>query len=464
MTEPNDHGPFEVRIEPLAGSRGSAARARIVAVLGVAFVSGAIGLAVMSREAGRQLGGPTSTRSDAAATLAASQRPAIEPSLAGAGRVERLLAVDDVALRGAPFVDLLVRAGDDLRIERWESGRGRDLLRTVPDVFAGWTEASAVPVLSPDGAHVLALHRAEVSDDDEARLVAADGAIVWQSDDVESHSKAIWAADGRAVVVAAQSMAWHVVSIGRDGDAMARRVSLAAGQLGPTGSELRPLPLGFSADARWIYGDFVTPEPRTMSRPFRVAVDGSVIQFNTTLGVGRPDGLTPDPDTIDQRLIDPFTGRVAQVRPSTDPSRRLAIEVRNPDNGLAFIVDDDNPVGLLWADAGDLFVLSTDSIPMFNRSALTRIGPDGVAGLPVLELGPTAGSGLLGYRDGHIALVVTVSQPEVALQLVLVDIADPGRISAIPVPADLMVTAIVLRSSIAFDPPGPAVKREPSDP
>lgn len=460
MTEPNDHGPFEVRIEPLAGSRGSGARARLVAVLGVAFVSGAIGLAVMSRGAGRQLGGPTSAGSDAAATLAASQQPAIEPSLAGAGRVERLLAVDDVALLGAPFVDLLVRAGADLRIERWQAGSGRDLLRTLPDVFAGWTEASAVAVLSPDGAYVLALHRAEVSDDDEARLVAADGAIVWQSDDIEAESKAIWAPDGRTVVVAAQAMAWHVVSIGRDGEAMVRRVSLAAGQLGP-GSEPRPLPLGFSADARWIYGDFVTPEPRTMSRPFRVAVDGSVIQFNATLGVGRPDGLTPDPDTIGQRLVDPLTGRVAHVRPSTDLSRRLTIEVRNPDNGLAFIVDDDAPVGLVWADAGDLFVLSTDSFPMSNRSALTRIGLDGVAGLPVLELGPTAGGGLLGYRDGHIALVVTVSQPEVAFQLVLVDIGDPGRISAIRVPADLAVTAVVLRSSIASGPPSPALTGEP---
>jgi hypothetical protein len=98
---------------------------------------------------------------------------------------------------------------------------------------------------------------------------------------------------------------------------------------------------------------------------------------------------------------------------------------------------------------------------MSNRSALTRIGPDGVAGLPVLEFGPTAGGGLLGYRDGHIALVVTVSQPEVAFQIVLVDIADPGRISAVRVPADLAVTAVVLRSSIAFDPPGPAVSGEP---
>jgi hypothetical protein len=218
------------------------------------------------------------------------------------------------------------------------------------------------------------------------------------------------------------------------------------------------LPLGFSADGRWIYGGFVSPELGTFNSPFRVARDGPRIEWSTTLGVGRRDGLVPVQDSLGQRLVDPTTGRIANWRINSNISGGPpTIEVRRPDNGFDFLVHAATPIGSAWGRAGDLFILSADSLLFPKQSVVVRYGVDGVESEPLIEIGPVTGTGLLGYRDGFIGLGITVTRPEVASQIVLVDVADSTRRTALALPTEMteLMTAIRLRPAAAFAPATP---------
>jgi hypothetical protein len=113
------------------------------------------------------------------------------------------------------------------------------------------------------------------------------------------------------------------------------------------------------------------------------------------------------------------------------------LEVREADSAFAFEVDVATPLGSAWGGDGSLYVLSADS-PLFpDRVTLARVGPDGSLGEPLLEIGAITTASLLDVRDGYAAIVVWTSRPDVALQLVLVNLADPSRITARSLPEDL---------------------------
>jgi hypothetical protein len=71
-----------------------------------------------------------------------------------------------------------------------------------------------------------------------------------------------------------------------------------------------------------------------------------------------------------------------------------------------------------------------------NRATLAPVDADGLAGEPVVVTGPITGAGLLGIRAGYAAFALWATTPEVTAQIIVVDLADPSRISALGVAPD----------------------------
>jgi hypothetical protein len=203
------------------------------------------------------------------------------------------------------------------------------------------------------------------------------------------------------------------------------------------------VPLGFSADGRWIYGSVVSPQLGMLFAEFRVATGTDRVEPVADLRVGKPDGLVPQPGTLGGRLIDPQSGRIADWRINSDTtSGPPTIEVRGPDDGFLFAIEDSTPIGSQWGDDGGLYVLTADALLFPDRTTLTRFGPDGTAGRPIIETGPIGGAGLIGVRDGFAGIVNVVNRPASAAQLLLVDVRDAARATAIPLPADRLATIV----------------------
>jgi hypothetical protein len=178
---------------------------------------------------------------------------------------------------------------------------------------------------------------------------------------------------------------------------------------------------------------------------FRVAIGDDRVEAVMDLRVGRPDGLVPLPGTLGGRLVDPLTGRIANWRINSDTtSGPPTVEVRGPDAGFLFAVRESTPIGSEWGDGGGLSVLSADALLFPDRAMLTRFDPDGTAGPPIVETGPIAGAGLVGIRDGFAAIVSVVNRPRSAAQLLLVDVHDPARTTAIGLPTDQFSSIIAV--------------------
>ncbi len=103
------------------------------------------------------------------------------------------------------------------------------------------------------------------------------------------------------------------------------------------------------------------------------------------------------------------------------------------------------PLGSAWGGDGGLYVLAADSPIYPERTWLRRYGSDGTAGPPLLETGPIAGAGLIGVRDGFAALGITVGRPEAAAQVVLVDVADSSRTTALPLAEEELGRVVAVR-------------------
>ena len=197
------------------------------------------------------------------------------------------------------------------------------------------------------------------------------------------------------------------------------------------------MPLGRSADGRWIYGGVVSPELGMFVGMFRVAVDGKRVERVPDLGVGRRAGLRPEPGTVGGRLVDSTSGRVANWRVNADTTGGPpTLEVRNPDSSLAFVVDVPTPLGSGWDQDGSWYVLSAESQLYADHAELTRFDRDGAPSQVILETGPITGAVLLAVHDGCAVLVLWATKPDVASQIVLVDLADPSRITALPIPTE----------------------------
>ena len=449
MSEPADHGPYAVPLEALAGSRANGRRAGMVAIAILTIVGSAIGLARLSD------GGPAGPARSAAAAGRSPDPRGVEsmaPAATGIGRVEQLIGAPDRPLVGAPEVTLSERAGPDLgdlRIRSWATGHGLTTVRIIPRALAGLATEPIFPVLSPDRRRVLVL---VLNTDvgvaaDRARLVDSDGAVLWTGDGIAAASGALWSADGRLVVTAGQPRRWHLVSIGPSGRALDRVVSLPGdvflpnptpiGSISLPDIEARTVPVGFSADGRWIYGGVISPQLGLLIGEFRVSLDGIRVERVLDFRVGQRDGLVPQPGTLGTRTVDPLTGRTATRRVGGDTSGYPGtVEVRNPDAGFAFLVPSVATLGVEWGSDGGLYALTADSPVLPSWTRLVRVGRDGVSGQPILETGPVARSFLVGVRDRFAAIATFVTRPAVSGQVLLVDVDDPTRIAAVGLPVD----------------------------
>jgi hypothetical protein len=434
MADPSATGPFEVPVGRLPDGRGQRRRAALGILTIVAVLGSAIGLA---RLADQPAALPSPSRV-AAAPSAASAAPSLRPVTP---RVERLLDAPNRALAGAPSVHLVEQHGTDLRVVDWTPGASLVVASTIQRAFAA--DPAAVPIIAPGEDRV-----ALVSDSGDggarggrARIVDGDGTVIWSSADIAARSGALWSSDGNLTVLAGMGRTWHLVSVG-DGKARDRPVTLPfdvflpqplpPGWLTFPGEDPRTVPLGFSGDGRWTYGGTVSPRLGSLLSSFRVAIDGSTVEAVRDLGVGRPDGLAPEPGTVGGHIVDPVNGRIATTRLDPDTTGRPpTLEIRNPDAGLAFVVDQTTLLGFEWDGSGGLVVLTADA-PLFpDRVVLDLRDPNGDPGGPLIETGSVASAGLIGVRDGYAVLVVSAYRPDPASQLVIVDLADPTRIAAV---------------------------------
>ena len=437
-------------MERLPNDRRDGRRAAFAAVLIVAVVGGAVGLARWTPDDTGVQPRPSEPSAAPVASViaAASDGPSAAPRRSTAPRIERLLALPDRALEGGPTIDLVEQDGLDLRVLRWTPGAGLAPIGT----FRGAVEEPnqpVVPVLAPGRERVVLL----LSENPPrpgvpvvtARVVDAAGSLLWTGDDIALESGVLWAADGSLVAIAANGRRWHLIAFARDGRVRDRVVELPGeiflpppipiGSIGVPRVVPRTVPLGFSANGNWIYGGIVSPELGLIGE-FRVAPDGGRVERVDDLGVGRRDGLVPVPGTAGGQLVDPVLGRIANWRVSPNANGHQTLEIRDPDGALAFTVDAGVPLGSGWDADGSLYLLAADAVVSANRATLAPVDADGLAGEPVVVTGPITGAGLLGIRAGYAAFALWATTPEVTAQIIVVDLADPSRISALGVAPD----------------------------
>jgi hypothetical protein len=460
MTGPRDEGRYEAPLERLAGASSSARRARIAVAAVTVVVGSAVGLAIVSGEPASLRASPpprgaavVGSRSPSAS---GSGRPAPATTRPSSNRSEQLLDVPNRSLDGVPHAVLVERSGLDLQILGWTPGAGLTTVTTIPAAIAEPDSTNVIAVPAPDSRRIMVLSLGS-SDDagDHGRLLTSSGGVLWEGDGLTAVSGALWSDDGRMVVTSGRPRRWHVVTIDKAGVATDRIVHLPSevylpmpipiGSLSLSGAEPRTLPLGFSADGQWIYGGVVSPQLGIMIGEFRVGTGNGQVETVMDLRVGRPDGLVPQPGTLGGRLVDPLTGRIANWHINSDTSGGPpTVEVRGPDAGFLFAVKDATPIGSAWGDDGGLYVLSADALLFPDRTTLTRFGPDGTGGPPILETGPIAGSGLVSIRSGFAAVVSVVNRPKQAAQLLLVDVHDPARATAIALSPDQVASIIAI--------------------
>jgi hypothetical protein len=449
MTTPGPDERFEVPVERLARGRRDGRRAALAAMTIVAVVGTALGLARWTSDAGIGTPGesPAPNGSEAARAVASAPADRVAPRRSAGPRIERLLDLPDRALDGAPHLLLVEQDGSDLRLLRWTAGGGLTQVTTIPGATAGLT-GPVGPLISRSADRIVVL-----SQDDRpgsvagaARLVDLRGTILWTGDDVEVQSGAVWSSDDRQVVIAGQGRQWHLVSVADAGRAADRVVALPGEIFLPSPTPIgsisiprvapRTVPLGYSADGRWIYGGIVSRELGIVVGEFRVSRDGRRVERVMDVGVGRDDGLSPEPGTLGGRIVDPATGRVANWLVNVASTGRApTLEVREPDSAFAFALDVGSPLGSEWVGDGSLVVLSSDSALFPDALTLARVDGDGSVGSPILETGPVNGGTLLGVRGGFASMAVATATPDAAAQVVLVDIDDPARAAALLLPS-----------------------------
>ena len=451
MTERRDDGPFEVPVERLAAGRGQRRRALVVGLTLLSMVGGAIGLARLAESNAARASaslGPAVARASASPGPSSSG-PSL-PTRSPGRRVEELLDIPNRPLPGAPRLMVVEEDGLDLTIRDWTPGGDLTTVQTVPKAVPA-TDPAVYPVVDAarDQMVLLSLggdsQSGSAPTSGRARLIDRVGHVLWTADGIAAESGAIWSSNGRILVLAGTARRWHVVSINRDGVAKDRLIKLPGEVFLPSPTPIgsisiprldpRTIPLGFSDDGQWAYGGIVSPELGILIGEFRVALDGSKVERVMDLGVGQPDGLVPEPGTLGGRLVDPTSGRIANSRVNSDTTGGPpTLEVRNPDAGFAFVVRGGAPLGSWWGGDGGLYVLTADSQLYPSEADLVRVGPDGTAGPPLLATGPITSAGFIGMLDGYAAVVISVSREGYDAQIVLVNVADPTQVSALPLP------------------------------
>jgi hypothetical protein len=204
------------------------------------------------------------------------------------------------------------------------------------------------------------------------------------------------------------------------------------GSLSPLILEPRTVPLGFSADASWIYGGVISPETGILFGQFRVSSDGEAVETLPDFRVGMNDGLVPRPGTVGTRTVDPSSGRVVSARINGNTLGGPAVvEVRGPDAAHLFTVDAPVTFGVDWGEAGGLYALTAVKQIFPDRVDLARYDADGHPSDPLFSAGTLTSASLVGVRDGYAVVGLLATRPAFDARIVVVDLADPARATAL---------------------------------
>ena len=460
MTTAGPPDRLDVPVERLPVGRGQARRATAVAVGIVAVLGAAFGIARWSETRIAAMASAPPAEVSLASSPPTPTRPPLATMERGGRRIERLVEADRVALPGAPEVTLIERTGDgqhDLRIVVWTPDDARTrVIRRIPHVLPGGADP-VLPLVAPNRRHVL-LFGVDPSGGlgkDTGWLIDDAGTNLWTGDHLAAASGGLWRADSRLLVVTGQPRLWHLIGVDEPGHATETTVTLPGDVYLPypiprgwaTVSALEPrtIPLGFSADGRWIYGGVISPELGILIDEFRVRDDGSAVEKLTDLRVGHRDGLAPRPGTQGVRFVDPVTGRVMTSRINADTTGGpRTVEVRGPDAGFLFAVEGGVTLGAEWGADGGLYALTADALLYPAEVALRRLDESGRSGPPLLTAGPLTGAALIGIRDEYAVIGLLATRPDQAAQLVVVDLVRPERLAALPLDADRELIAASL--------------------
>jgi len=325
----------EVRIDLYRiGPTGTSGRGPVIVGGFLAVLVAVVGLAVFGGRAGD--GEPVSSAAaiasgDATTRPSRSPRPTPVPT----PRPE-LPGLPNDDLPGAPLVVLGMQRGDDLELTAWEAGTDAyAIVGRIPGVMArhseeqpnqdGYTSVDLAPRWGPDGRPPLAaavrfVYESDVSVRSWASIVGPEGPR-WESGEAAFGLQTVWSADGTALAVGGTPV-WTVVRIEPDGTVSTVEVRVAEDP-GPLASgapafdpfSLRlPLPIGFSANGRWLYGAVYHDTAPSFRVAVRVdlAADPPLVE-----AVDRLSGRDPGDRLVSTGYIadtfDPASGRMAEV-------------------------------------------------------------------------------------------------------------------------------------------------------
>jgi len=369
----------EVRIDVYRiGPSGTSGRGPVIVGGFLAVLVAVVGLAVFGGRAGD--GEPASSAAavasgEATARPSRSPRPTPVPTL----RPE-LPGLPNDDLPGAPLVVLGAQRGDDLELTAWEPGDDAfTLVGRLPGIMArhleegpnqdGYTSVDLAPHWGLDGRPPLAaavrfVYESDVRVRSWASIVGPDGPL-WESGEAAFGLQTVWSADGTALVVGGTPV-WSVVRVGPDGTVSTVEVRVAEDPA-PTASgapgfdpfELRlPLPIGFSANGRWLFGAVYHDTSPTFRVAVRVdlAADQPIVEPIDRLPAGDPaDRLVSTSYIADS--FDPATGRMAEITYDRDDPRLRVFEPGATD-GIDPLDLDAGIQGATWLGNDELLLVA----------------------------------------------------------------------------------------------------------
>ena len=343
--------------------------------------------------------------------------------------MESFIPLPNVALADAPTPVLIRRDGDEAEVFGWTAGDA-DLhrVRTFPAAFADFEDGLSQVTLSPDGRALLMItvHPGPGQGPDRARLVTADGGVVWNSDAVISAGiGGVWSTDSAVLALTGAAETIWLVTIDPNGSVTPRAIQVD-GPVGRPSVEPSPstslvVPVGFSEDGRWLYGARRDLADGATTVVVRVAVPDGTVEPVSGVGPAGPGRLDPTA----QSFADPATGRTVRFGPNAaTPGGPPVFEVHESDGSLAFRVEGHVVGGYAWIGDGRLAVVEADALPFPSQVRAVVLNGDGDVEATMLETGAVGGSALLGVVDGHAVLAFFTDQPRWQVQVVLVRLSD----------------------------------------
>jgi hypothetical protein len=346
----------------------------------------------------------------------------------------------NVRLSGSPELVLFQRQGVDLHLLGWRAGEaGLGIRQVIPGALRGvGPQQDYLPQLSPDGSMLLVQVQPATSDSQDLfrayRLEGTSGREIWESAAQGSGVIGSFIDAGRVVIASSAPLptgrGWTIVDLSAD-HAVIHEVALPPIPRPSPGTSidletqtLNYVPLGASADGRWVYALSAHATEPMYRFAYRIAIDTGKAQPITA-------APTTGPSRVVSPLVDPISGRLLLAGPRlTAASGRVEAwspGAKAPDFMAAFNV----VFSAAWLDGGGVVVGDYDRVPgpfTFRMVTLTPMGE------PAANLYSAQGTNALivGVQRGFAAAYVA-SEGSGVRTLLVIRVAD-GAISAVDVP------------------------------